>query len=367
MKRALVLIAVSALISTSAQAGQQSAERFFRAGAKAYEAGQYDIACRALEQAYELTPLPAIAFSLAQAYRLRYFADPNPDHLRRAKELYEAYLEKTPSGGRRHDSVTALAEIEPMLAHLDPKRSTVEVVTKPTQLMVTSQLDEAVVSIDGGPPFATPATVEVTPGPHDLLVSAEGYFDVSKKAIAVDGRLIVEEVELRPKPAQVEVKSDPKARVFVDGRAAGATPLAAPLQVPAGPHAFTIVANGRKRWEQRLELARGDRTSLEAELETTGQRIAAWTFVGSAGVTAILGGLAALGAGGANRDARHLNEKRELGGLTSAELADYDALLADRRTFRGAAIGLLSTTAVLGLTGLLLYLFDEPDFTPVSF
>jgi hypothetical protein len=336
------------------------AERFFRAGAKAYESGQYEAACRALEHAYELDPLPAIAFSLAQAYRLRYFADANPDHLRRAKTLYQEYLAATPRGGRRHDAATALAEIDPVLSRLDPSTATVELLEQPTQLLITCPIDGARVSIDGGEPLGLPATVDVAPGAHALSVSAEGYFDAVKNAVAVDGRLVVEEIELSAKPALITLTGD-AGRIFVDGKPAGAIPLSAPLEVPAGSHALSVVANGRLRWDRSFAAEKGDALGFDVELHTTGQRYLAWTVIAGAGAAAIAGGAFSVGAWRQNQEARELDRLRTTGGIDEAQLDDYEGYLRDRKAFRNTAIGLFSSAAILGLTGALLYLFDEPD------
>jgi hypothetical protein len=360
MKRAGSIALLLISMATPAFADKTEAERFFRAGAQAYESGQYEAACRALEHAYQLEALPAIGFSLAQAYRLRYFADPNPDYLRRAKTLYQSYLDATPKGGRRHDAVTALAEIEPLLSRLDPSRATVEMLKQPTQLLITCEVEAARVAIDGGEPLPLPATVEVTPGAHELAVSADGYFDQTKSALAVDGRLIVEEIELAPKPARIVLDGD-AGRVFVDGQPAGAMPLEAALEIPAGAHSVAVIANGSHRWEKALELERGASLALDVDLNTTGQRYLAWTVIASAIAAAVAGGFTTFGAVRANLRAKEIEGMRTSGAISLQELDAYEGYLDDRRTFRNTTIGLYSTAALLGLTGALLYLFDQPE------
>ena len=70
-----------ALVSRSANAADDAtrAKEAFKTGAAAYAAGEYVAAIRALETAYELMPLPAIAFSLAQAERKQYFVSHEAD------------------------------------------------------------------------------------------------------------------------------------------------------------------------------------------------------------------------------------------------------------------------------------------------
>ena len=83
----------------------ERAKESFRAGATAYAAGDYLAAIQALDAAYQLTPLPAIAFSLGQAERRQYFVDHASDHLRRAISLFHRYVELSPTGSRRADAL----------------------------------------------------------------------------------------------------------------------------------------------------------------------------------------------------------------------------------------------------------------------
>ena len=82
----------------------ERAKASFKAGANAYAAGDYLADIHALEDAYEISPLPAIAFSLAQAERKQYFRDEKRAHLERALSLFERYLEQDTRGARREDA-----------------------------------------------------------------------------------------------------------------------------------------------------------------------------------------------------------------------------------------------------------------------
>src|SRR6185503_20903674 len=91
------------------------AEKYFRAGEALYKNGQYLGAAQAFEEAFELLPLPAIAFSTAQAYRLLYVSDKEPAYIKRAVELYRLYIQQQKEGGRVPDATASLAELEPLL------------------------------------------------------------------------------------------------------------------------------------------------------------------------------------------------------------------------------------------------------------
>jgi tetratricopeptide (TPR) repeat protein len=88
------------------------AERYFKAGAKAYAAQSFAAAAADFDEAYKALPMPEIAFSAAQAYRRLYRVDPKPEYVRRAVELYRVYLEKVKTGGRVGDAADSLGELE---------------------------------------------------------------------------------------------------------------------------------------------------------------------------------------------------------------------------------------------------------------
>ncbi len=92
MRAAVALLALVVALGAPRPAAAQEdkvaqARKFFDAGRMAYESGQYLAAATAFEQAYVVTPLPPIAFSMAQAYRKRYFEDRDPAKLKRAVDL----------------------------------------------------------------------------------------------------------------------------------------------------------------------------------------------------------------------------------------------------------------------------------------
>src|SRR3954469_15887621 len=116
MRRMLIALTLGALCwplsALAADSDLDRAKESFKAGAAAYAAGDYLAAIQALEAAYQLTPLPAIAFSLAQAERRQYFVDRSFAHLERAVTLFRRYIELSPSGSRRADALDALSQLE---------------------------------------------------------------------------------------------------------------------------------------------------------------------------------------------------------------------------------------------------------------
>jgi Tfp pilus assembly protein PilN len=341
------------------------AELFFRAGEQAFNAGQYLVAAQAFEQASEILPLPAIVFSTAQAYRLQYFIDKDVSHLLRSIELYRKYIQEVDQGGRRDDAATSLAELEVIRdrlqreGRLKSRRDIVELEDK-TQLMVTTQVEGARASIDGKA-GETPLILEVRPGKHRIEVEANGYFPAGQQATAVEGRLVVIEVELQPMPAQLTVHAEPGASIHVDGRALGTTPLSRPLEVTAGKHFVAITRRGRYPWARELELTHGKALEVRTRLETTSQRRISFWVLGASGLALAATAGAGVLAYQADSELADLLEKYEIGGISQAEaqaILAAEARRDDRLLITYVGIG---TTVATALAGGILYWFDTPQ------
>ena len=357
----LLAVAFAAPSALADDDKRQEAERFFRAGESAYQAGQYLVAADAFEQAYKLFPAPAIAFSTAQAYRLQYFIDKDASHLKRAVDLYRTYVNSVEKGGRRDDATTSLAEIEPILLRMEAagQQISAPVVRTSTRLMISTQIKGARATIDEHEGEA-PLLKEVEPGAHEVSVAADGYFPVAQRATAVEGELIVVELDLRPRPALVSVDTSGGARISVDGRPMGTAPLARPLELDAGKHFVTVQSRGRVGWGTEISVTRGEQVTLDAGLRRTGQRKASYWVLGASALSFIGSGVAGLFALSANSNASDLNDKRLNESITPAELLEYDDFVSSRDTRVRWTFALAGIGAAAGVTGLLMFLFDNP-------
>ncbi len=364
-----VVLLVAALLGGSAapavaQSQKAEAEKFFRAGEQAYNAGQYLVAAQAFEEAYRLLPVPAIAFSTAQAYRLQYFIDKDPGWLKRSIELYRLYVSQVESGGRRDDAVASLAEIEPIMLRIEAEqRGPIEtrVAAAATQLMVSTQVQGARVSIDGNSGEA-PFLRKVDPGPHKIEVTADGYFPVEQTATAVEGKFVPIEVTLQPRPARVKIRTESGARVVIDGRPAGTAPISRPVELPAGKHFVSVSRRGRYGWSREIVVERGEEVELSAPLHKTTQRKISHWVLGASALALGVAGLTSLQALRADNRADDLNQRRldDTTIFTRADQAQYedeivlrDARLRDTYIWLGIA-------GAIGAAGALMVLLDSP-------
>jgi len=347
----------------------ERAKQFFEAGKQAYEAGKYETAITAFENAYALSPRAAIVFSMAQAYRRQYFNDTDPRKLKRAVELYDQYVREVDQGGRREDAVQLVGDLKPLLARIEEEqrkagKGPVTAATmdrsQRTQLLITSPVKGAKASIDGSPPGEVPVVREVTPGPHKIRGEADGYFPDEQEATAVEGGVIPVPLALREKPARVSLRARGGADIAVDGRPVGVTPLARPLEVPAGRRFLSVSARGHHPFTRELVLKRGEEVAVTARLETTTQRKVAWYFFGGAGLVLLAGGGATVGAFLAEGKAQDILDRQQVENLGPEDLAAYERQRDRRDNLRTAAYLLYGGAVTLGVTGLLLYIVDHP-------
>jgi len=348
-----------------AQATPEQAKRYFEAGAAAYTAGDYRAAVQALEAAYRLQPLPAIAFSLAQAERREYFVSRDRAHLTRAIELYHQYLSEVPTGGRGADATDALAQLEPLaLAQsAEPLEPAAEPPPPQTRIMVRCQAPDARIALDGAEPEPAPLIAETAPGSHRVRAEAAGFFPVEQQVTAVEGELVPIEVVLRERPALVVVSERDGAEVYVDGVVATAAAVAAGgrLSLAAGTHTLAFAKKGREPYGLTLALQRGETRRLAPELNWTGQRIAAITLFAVAGAALATGGVFTGLALHHESSAHDIERRRRSGTISPAERTQYEEAVDRRDRSRIVAVAGLAVGASAALVALLLYQLDDPS------
>lgn len=363
MRWAVVLLVV---LSSSTAWGQSTADlerakASWRAGAVAYTAGEYEPAIQAFEAAYALTPLSAIAFSLAQAHRRQYFVAHARVNLERAVELFRRYVQEVPQGGRSADALDALSQLEPLLAAQPSAEGAAAAQARPTRLMITSDAPGAQISLDGAAPVASPAIQEATPGEHRVRVEAPGFEPSERAVTALAGELILSEVPLRELPASLVVPTSVDAELYVDGRFVGHGGPRASLALPSGPHTLTVTRPGYRIAQRALVLQRGETLPVEVPLQVTFQRKVARTLFVVGGVGVLAGTIFGAAALHHQRDAQEFLRDQERGNVSSAQADDYDVDVRWRNRLRLATGLSLSTAAVLFVAALLTHQLDRPN------
>jgi hypothetical protein len=230
--------------------------------------------------------------------------------------------------------------------------------------MISSQVDGALVSIDGGPPAELPFIEEVKPGEHEVKVTAPGHFDDEREIVAVEGGVVALDIPLREKPALLSVQADSGAEIAIDGRPAGVAPLARPIELPAGRHLITVTLRGRKTYSTEVDLTRDMKKNVAAEMPTTLQRDASLVLMGAGAVGLLAGGGLALLAVNQQSIAQDIHDQTREGNVSAAKLSEYRQAVDARGQLRSAAGVAFGVGAAVGAAGALLFFTEQPSLGP---
>lgn len=371
MKRVALAVALCSALFAPAHAWAdpnedlQRAKESFKAGATAYAAGDYLAAIQALDAAYQLTPLPQIAFSLAQAERRQYFVDHSRAHLERSVSLFRRYVDLAPGGARRADALEALSQLEPLVAAGQPEPSKrparTEESARRTLLLITSDAPGAHISLDGAPAGASPLIREVEPGKHQVRVEAPGYFATSREATAIAGELILTPMPLKERPSVLSIWTNEDAEIYIDGVYVSEGGDGVQVQLPSGKHRLAVARKGHRLGVRELTLERGKAQTVRVSLEPTAQRtVSEALFIGGGvmlGQSLIFSSLAIRAEG----QAETFLGRREVQNLDTSEVLRYRSAIVDRDRFVIATGLSLAGAAGFFITGLFLHELDQPN------
>jgi hypothetical protein len=154
------------------------AERLFREASDFYRAGRFEEALRQYEQAQQLAPHPANLFNMARCYEN--LGDP-----RNALGRYREALAETRDDAER-------ADIERRIANI---------LARPVRVFVATSPPRATVQVDAREQpenQVTPTSVLLTPGPHVLVLRAQGHVPTAHRVVVQVGQEQPVAVELEP-------------------------------------------------------------------------------------------------------------------------------------------------------------------------
>lgn len=368
------------------------AKRLFRAGARAYDRGQFEAAAQAFEQAYELSPRIALRFSAGQARVRQYTTDREVENLRRAKEHFQAYVDEVKQGRRVKDAVEALGEIDLLIAKTEPTAppppepsngeggaggtageggagggpapATAPARKTTGTLQIDSDVEGATATVVGRPGVIEklPVWLDVPPGTYEVIVRADGYEDARRTVRVQPRRLGLAFPSLKAIPANLTITGPTGAELMLDGRLAGRLPLS--LSLDGGVHTVVAGEKGHENVSKTLVLQRGSSERIDIDLPFSDQRVAAHTFYGISGAAFA----ATIGAYSYARvvlaQAERLLSVTEGDGrrtLTRDELDEYQDQLSFAGVLGIAGVGSAATGVVSLAVGLLLQGFDRSN------
>jgi serine/threonine-protein kinase len=169
----LLVLSFTVALAWSEEAGAESAtttaaQAHFQRATSLYAEGRYEEALEAYRQAHELVPHPSALFNMARCHE-------NMGDLPAALRRYREALELTDDETDRDDLARRIANI----------------MARPVRVFITSDPAGASVLVDAAEaaePAVTPTTVDLLPGPHRLILSAEGFQPAILRVVVVVGR-----------------------------------------------------------------------------------------------------------------------------------------------------------------------------------
>src|SRR5215831_16332041 len=170
-----LLLALAAPATTRAQKSDaERARQAYADGEAAYRLDRFDEAAKRYEEAYRLSKYPTILFDIAQCHRRQYETDRTLDHLRKAIDLYRAFLRDAPTASKRPVAARLVPELEKTLA-AETRRRRQELIAKANgaeglklaeQLVAEGQTQDAAMVLD--------RVIAARGNPHEVIVVAFG-------------------------------------------------------------------------------------------------------------------------------------------------------------------------------------------------
>ena len=366
MRRSGVALLLSSALWTAPALAADTAKTFFQVGAQAYDAGRFEAAAEAFDEAYRLAPLPAILFSMAQAERKQFYVGRARQYLDRAIGHFRTYVEAK-TATRRAEAADALAELEAVASRLSPRAEPAAPepprATK-ARLMVTTQAASARIAIDEQPPLDAPFIGELSPGRHRVRVTAEGFFPEERAVELAPGPPAALDLPLKERAGQLSIEAPSGTEIHVDGKLVGEAPLAAPVELPSGPHAVTLTRRGLQSWSGEVTLLRGKAAGVAPAMESTGQRTISYAVLGAGAAALLAGGVCTAVAFDRQGVAQRVLDEKAKGNIAASRLSYYDLAGRQRDQWRTAAEVTYGAGAGILAVGALLWLLDRPAIAP---
>ncbi|MCB9553763.1 MAG: PEGA domain-containing protein, partial [Myxococcales bacterium] len=263
-------------------AAKAKADELAAEGRKLYAAGLYEQAIARFTEAHTLSRDPELLYSVAVSHQqLR--------NWEKCVEVMTAYIADVPPGP------------DPKLDRARTTRDLCEArIERDQELVVESQPVGARVFIDNrnsGARGQTPFRMYLRPGKHRVWVELDGYnphmedIEVQKSTPYRMSITLAPRQDLGWLFVDASVKD---ARVFIDGRSVGLTPLTVPEQLATGNHQVVVERDGYTRFNHSTAVERGQLTRVDAYLVQTESPT---TWRTTTGVVSIVVGALAIGGG----------------------------------------------------------------------
>lgn len=114
-------------------------------------------------------------------------------------------------------------------------------------------------------PLAAPIKLEA--GRRQLMLRHPNRREYSREILIEPGDTLRLHVVMPQAWGYLKLSVVPWAEIFVDGEAAGITPLAAPLRLSIGEHELRLAGPGGKEWRETVRISEGDTLDIRVDLQ----------------------------------------------------------------------------------------------------
>ena len=168
----LLMLAVSVAVSAAPVPAKTAenpakAKELFNAGKKLYDQGKYADAVMKFEEAYRARAHPIIFFNIGKCYEL--IGETGKGETGKSLRAYRDYLRALPEASDK-------AVVEDSIANLERRLKDRGL----QQVTVFAEPPTARIEIDGKNLGTSPASTELAPGPHKLVVRADNFETVER-------------------------------------------------------------------------------------------------------------------------------------------------------------------------------------------
>lgn len=175
-------IALALALSANPGSDVANAKAAFDAAQKLYRQGRYAEALSKFEEAYRAKPHPVIVYNIGRCFE-------RLGDLPKAMRSYRDYLKQAPDAKDKGQVEEAIANLERRF-----KEQGVQ------QLLVSSDPEGALVSVDDKELGKAPVSTELPPGDHHVTLKLEGYEPARRVFVMPPNRSMDLSFSLSPKP-----------------------------------------------------------------------------------------------------------------------------------------------------------------------
>ncbi|MEZ4438377.1 MAG: PEGA domain-containing protein [Polyangiaceae bacterium] len=173
------------------------------------------------------------------------------------------------------------------------------------------------------------------------------------------------DISFTPVAPLFDVQGEDGAEVEVDGQLLGEVPFGKPLAVAAGRHFVTVTERGRLTYATEVDFENGTQNELTVDLPETTQRKLSYGVMATGGAGVLAAGVFVGLALAEESTAKSIDQDRQAGPISVDDQIAHNDAINQRNDYVLAAGVTAGISGAVLVTGLFLFLFDEPEVPSV--